>query len=144
VPRTAASRGRLTSPILRSAIARGGKLWFRGYYKIIQGPEQFGNVTAVDYNIGKIAWQVKSPLPMVGGALATVGELVFTGESDGWFRAYDAKTGKVLWSFFTGAGVNAPPASSSVDGKQYYIVVGAAGSRVIGSKRGNDIIAFTF
>lgn len=100
-------------------------------------------MTAVDYNTGKIAWQVKSPLPMVGGALATVGELVFTGESDGWFRAYDAKTGKVLWSFFTGAGVNAPPASSSVDGKQY-IVVGAGGSRVIGSKRGNDIIAFTF
>jgi glucose dehydrogenase len=67
---------------------------------------------------------------------------MFTGEGDGWFRAYDAKTGKVLWSFFAGAGVNAPPASYSVDGKQY-IVVGAGGNVQIDFKRGNNIIAFT-
>jgi glucose dehydrogenase len=48
----------------------------------------------------------------------------------------------VLWSFFAGAGVNAPPASYTVDGKQY-IVVGAGGNRTIGSKCGNNIIAFT-
>ncbi|MGD9501028.1 MAG: pyrroloquinoline quinone-dependent dehydrogenase [Methyloceanibacter sp.] len=120
----------------------GGKLWLGGAFKIIPGSEQFGNVTAVDYNTGKIAWQVKTPLPMMGGALATAGGLVFTGEGDGWFRAYDAKDGKVLWSFFAGAGVNAPPASYSVDGKQY-IVVGAGGNVQIDFKRGNNIIAFT-
>ena len=101
-----------------------------------------GNVTAVDYNTGKIKWQVKTPLPMMGGALATAGGLVFTGEGDGWFRAYDAESGKVLWSFFAGAGVNAPPASYSVDGKQY-IVVGAGGNINMDFKSGNDIIAFT-
>ncbi len=120
----------------------GGKLWLGGAFKIIPGSEQFGNVTAVDYNTGKIAWQVKTPLPMMGGALATAGGLVFTGEGDGWFRAYDAKTGKVLWSFYANAGVNAPPASYSVDGKQY-IVVGAGGNTQIDFKRGNNIIAFT-
>ena len=66
---------------------------------------------------------------------------MFTGEADGWFRAYDAKSGDVLWSFFAGAGVNAPPASYSVDGKQY-IVVGAGGNITLNSKRGNNIIAF--
>lgn len=101
-----------------------------------------GNVTAVDYNTGKIAWQKKTPLPMMGGALTTAGGLMFTGEGDGWFRAYDAKTGDVLWSFFAGAGVNAPPASYSIDGKQY-IVVGAGGNTQIDFKRGNNIIAFT-
>ncbi|HEU4692450.1 MAG TPA: PQQ-binding-like beta-propeller repeat protein [Vicinamibacterales bacterium] len=120
----------------------GGKLWLGGAFKVIPGSEQFGNVTAVDYNTGKIAWQVKTPLPMMGGALATASGLVFAGEGDGWFRAYDAKTGKVLWSFFAGAGVNAPPASYSVDGKQY-IVVGAGGNVQIDFKRGNNIIAFT-
>ena len=120
----------------------GGKLWLGGAFKIIPGSEQFGNVTAVDYNTGKIAWQVKTPLPMMGGALATAGGLVFTGEGDGWFRAYDAKSGKVLWSFYANAGVNAPPASYSVDGKQY-IVVGAGGNTQIDFKRGNNIIAFT-
>ena len=120
----------------------GGKLWLGGAFKVIPTEESFGNVTAVDYNTGKIAWQVKTPLPMMGGPLTTAGGLMFTGEGDGWFRAYDAKTGKVLWSFFAGAGVNAPPASYSVDGKQY-IVVGAGGNTQIDFKRGNNIIAFT-
>jgi PQQ-dependent dehydrogenase (methanol/ethanol family) len=120
----------------------GGKLWLGGAFKVIPTEASFGNVTAVDYNTGKIAWQVKTPLPMMGGALTTAGGLMFTGEGDGWFRAYDAKTGKVLWSFFAGAGVNAPPASYSVDGKQY-IVVGAGGNTQIDFKRGNNIIAFT-
>jgi alcohol dehydrogenase (cytochrome c) len=120
----------------------GGKLWLGGAFKVIATEESFGNVTAVDYNTGKIAWQVKTPLPMMGGALTTAGGLMFTGEGDGWFRAYDAKSGKVLWSFFAGAGVNAPPASYTVDGKQY-IVVGAGGNTQIDFKRGNNIIAFT-
>jgi alcohol dehydrogenase (cytochrome c) len=120
----------------------GGKLWLGGAFKVIATEESFGNVTAVDYNTGKIAWQKKTPLPMMGGALTTAGGLMFTGEGDGWFRAYDAKTGDVLWSFFAGAGVNAPPASYSVDGKQY-IVVGAGGNVQINFKRGNNIIAFT-
>jgi alcohol dehydrogenase (cytochrome c) len=120
----------------------GGKLWLGGAFKVIPTEESFGNITAVDYNTGKIAWQKKTPLPMMGGSLATAGGLVFTGEGDGWFRAYDAKSGDVLWSFFAGAGVNAPPASYSVDGKQY-IVVGAGGNTQIDFKRGNNIIAFT-
>jgi PQQ-dependent dehydrogenase (methanol/ethanol family) len=120
----------------------GGKLWLGGAFKVIASEESFGNVTAVDYNTGKIKWQVKTPLPMMGGPLTTAGGLMFTGEGNGWFRAYDAATGKVLWSFFAGAGVNAPPASYSVDGKQY-IVVGAGGNTQIDFKRGNNIIAFT-
>ena len=119
----------------------GGKLWLGGALKEIPTEQQSGNVTAVDFNTGKIAWQVKTPLPMIGGALTTASGLVFTGEGDGWFRAYDAASGKVLWSFFAGAGVNAPPASYTVDGKQY-IVVGAGGNTTIESKRGNNIIAF--
>jgi alcohol dehydrogenase (cytochrome c) len=118
-----------------------GKLWFGGGFTVVPGEESWGNVTAVDYNTGTIKWQVKTPLPMMGGALATAGGLVFTGEGDGWFRAYDAKTGNVLWSFFAGAGVNAPPASYSVKGKQF-IVVGVGGNSPLNFKRGNDIIAF--
>jgi alcohol dehydrogenase (cytochrome c) len=119
----------------------GGKLWMGGTWKAIPGEEMSGNVTAVDYNTGKIRWQVKTSLPMVGGALATAGGLLFAGESDGWFRAYDAATGEVLWSFFAGAGVNAPPVSYAVDGKQY-IAVAAGGNTNLPFKRGNDIIAF--
>lgn len=120
----------------------GGKLWLGGAFKVIPGEEQFGNITAVDYNTGKIKWQVKTPQPMMGGAFTTAGGLMFTGEANGWFRAYDAKSGDILWSFQAGAGVNAPASAYSVDGKQY-IVVGAGGNTQIDFKRGNNIIAFT-
>ena len=120
----------------------GGKLWFGGTFKGVPVDEQHGNITAIDYNTGVIKWQVKTPQPMIGGVLATAGGLVFAGEGNGWFRAYDAESGKVLWSFFAGAGVNAPPVAYAVKGKQY-IAVGAGGSRAVNSKRGNDIIAFT-
>jgi alcohol dehydrogenase (cytochrome c) len=119
-----------------------GKLWLGGSFDVITSEEQWGNVTAVDYNTGDIAWQVKTAQPMIGGTLATAGGLVFAGEGNGKFNAYDAETGAVLWSFRAGAGVNAPPASYTVDGKQY-IVVAAGGNTQLNYPRGNDIIAFT-
>src|SRR5579883_629568 len=127
---------------VESSAYPNGKLWLGGAFKTIPGEEQAGNITAVDYNTGKIRWQVKTPQPMIGGILATAGGLVFTGEGNGRFRAYDATNGHVLWTFNAGAGVNAPPSSYMVDGKQY-IVVGAGGNVQLNYKRGNAIIAFT-
>ncbi|MEJ2433735.1 MAG: PQQ-binding-like beta-propeller repeat protein [Pseudolabrys sp.] len=120
----------------------GGKLWLGGAFKVIASEQQWGNVTAVDYNTGKIRWQVKTPEPMIGGALATAGGLVFAGEGNGQFKAYDSSSGSVLWSFQAGAGVNAPPASYTAGGKQY-VVVAAGGNVQLNYKRGNNIIAFT-
>jgi alcohol dehydrogenase (cytochrome c) len=119
-----------------------GKLWLGGAFTNVPGGVQTGNVTAVDYNTGKIKWQAKTPQPMIGGILATAGGVVFAGEANGQFKAYDATSGKVLWQFQAGAGVNAPPSSYAVDGKQY-VVVGAGGNVQIDSKRGDSIIAFT-
>ena len=127
---------------VESSAYPSGKLWLGGAFKVIPTEEQWGNVTAVDYHTGKIRWQVKTAQPMIGGILATAGGLVFTGEGNGQFKAYDAETGSTLWQFQAGAGVNAPPSSYSVGGKQY-IVVGAGGNTQLDYKRGNSIIAFT-
>lgn len=120
----------------------GGKLWLGGAFKVIPDEEQWGNITAVNYNTGKIAWKVKTQQPMIGGILATGGGLVFTGEGNGMFRAYNSKSGELMWQHKAVAGVNAPPASYNVDGKQY-IVVGAGGNVQLDYKRGNEILAFT-
>ncbi|HIN75908.1 MAG TPA: quinonprotein alcohol dehydrogenase [Rhodospirillales bacterium] len=120
----------------------GGKLWLGGAFKVIANEEQWGNVTAVDYNTGQIRWKAKTQQPMIGGILATAGGLAFAGEGNGLFKAYDSATGNVLWQFQAGAGVNAPPSSYTVNGKQY-IVVGAGGNVQLNYKRGNNIIAFT-
>jgi alcohol dehydrogenase (cytochrome c) len=119
-----------------------GKLWLGGAFKVISTEASAGNITAVNYDTGKIKWQVKTPEPMIGGILATAGGLVFTGEGNGKFAAYNSSNGKELWSFRAGAGVNAPPSSYMLGGKQY-IVVGAGGNTQVDFHRGNNIIAFS-
>jgi alcohol dehydrogenase (cytochrome c) len=119
-----------------------GKIWLGGAFKVIPTEEQWGNVTAVDYNTGKITWQVRTEQPMIGGVLATAGGLLFTGEGNGMFKAYDSESGSLLWKFQAGAGVNAPASSYTVGGTQY-VVVAAGGNTQLDYKRGNNIIAFT-
>ena len=119
----------------------GGKLWLGGAFKNVVGEEQSGNVTAVNIDTGKIAWQSKTDQPMIGGALATAGNLVFAGEGNGWFKAYDAMNGKTLWKYQCGAGVNAPAVSYTVNGKQY-IAVAAGGNTQLDFKRGNSVFVF--
>jgi alcohol dehydrogenase (cytochrome c) len=120
----------------------GGKLWLGGAFKTIPSEKQSGNVTAVNIDTGKIAWQAHTDQPMIGGALATAGELVFAGEGNGLFKAYHAKTGKVLWQYQCGAGVNAPAVSYTAGGKQY-IAVAAGGNTQLDFKRGNSVFVFT-
>ena len=119
-----------------------GKLWLGGAFKVIPTEEQWGQFVAVDYNTGKVKWKVKTPQPMIGGALATAGGIVFAGEANGAFRAYNSDSGEILWSFNAGAGVNAPPSTYTVGDKQF-VVVGAGGNAQIDAKRGNSIVAFT-
>ncbi len=119
----------------------GGKLWLGGAFKTIPGEEQWGRLVAVSLDTGKVAWGVKTPQPLVGGVLATAGDLVFNGEANGWFKAFDARNGKELWRYYCGAGVNAPAVSYMVNGKQY-VAVAAGGNNQIDAKRGNSVFVF--
>ncbi len=119
----------------------GGKLWLGGAFKVIPSEQQWGRLVAVNMDTGKIAWAVKTDQPLIGGVLATAGNLVFNGEGNGWFRAYDAATGKKLWEFQCGAGVNAPAVSYMVNGKQY-VAVAAGGNTQLDFKRGNSVFVF--
>lgn len=107
----------------------------------VNGPK-WGTLTALDLrNRGKIKWQAKTAEPLIGGVLATAGNLVFTGEGDGHFNAFDTSTGERLWRFNCGAGVNAPPIAYDIGGKQY-IAVAAGGSQIFGYRQGEAVIAF--
>jgi quinohemoprotein ethanol dehydrogenase len=72
-------------------------------------------------------WQVPTPGPVSGGVAATAGGLVFQGNLGGKFSAYDAKSGKLLWSFYAGAPVLAPPIVYQVGGQQYVTVITGTG-----------------
>lgn len=104
--------------------------------------ERWGTLTAIDLAAkGKIRWQHKTEDPLVGGVLATAGGLVFNGEGSGDIAAFDAKTGDKLWRFNCGAGVNAPPITYAIDGKQY-LAVAAGGSQIWGFRQGGAVIVF--
>ena len=87
-----------------------------------------GSLAAVDVKQGKVVMKVETHYPILGGVLATAGDLVFTAMPDGDVVAYDAETLKELWRFPTGSGINAPVITYAVNGKQYIsIAVGLAG-----------------
>jgi len=85
-----------------------------------------GSLKAVDPTTGETKVALQLPYPNYSGALATAGNLVFIGHVDGTFSAHDAKTLKEVWSFNVGTGINAPPISFSVNGKQYIAVLAGA------------------
>ena len=71
----------------------------------------------------KTVWTIKEKFPVWSGAVVTAGDVVFYGTMDGWFKAVDARTGKLLWQFKTGSGIIGQPSVSGPDGKQYVAVL---------------------
>jgi glucose dehydrogenase len=104
--------------------------------------ERWGTVTSIDSDTGAIRWQRKTDLPMVGGVLATAGRLIFTGEGNGKLLALHSETGEVLWQYLAPYGVNAPPVTYTVAGKQYVAVV-AGGNKLFRYKTGDQILVFS-
>lgn len=102
---------------------------------------RWGLLSAINLASGKLRWQHKTTQPLVGGVLSTAGNLVWTGEGDGHFRAYDSQTGKVLWETKSNFGVNAPPITYAINGKQYIAVV-SGGSAIFGYPQGDAILVY--
>jgi outer membrane protein assembly factor BamB len=68
-----------------------------------------GEFMAWNPSTGKKVWSVKENYMTMSGVLATAGDVVFYGTSDGWFRGVDARSGKVLWSQKVGSGIIGQP-----------------------------------
>ncbi len=101
-----------------------------------------GIFAALDMHTNRIAWQQQWPERCYSGSAATAGGLVFVGRSDGRLTALDSSSGKQLWAFQTGAGVNAPPSIFEHRGQQYVIVY-SAGNLFAGSERGDSVWLFS-
>jgi len=112
------------------------------YASTQNGDEKGGTLTALDLaHGGRIAWQLKTGEPLIGGVLATAGGLVFSGIGGGVFAAFDSGSGERLWQYQADAGVNAPPVSYAIDGRQY-IAVAAGGNSLFGFKQGDGLVVF--
>ena len=72
-------------------------------------------------------WEFRYRSAPWGGALATAGGLVFSGDMEGYVMAFDAASGKPLWRTPTGGAVFASPMSYAIDGRQY-VALAAGGA----------------
>jgi quinoprotein glucose dehydrogenase len=123
-------------------------------YPAIRPP--WGTLTAIDLNTGKHRWQVPlgeypelkargippTGIENYGGPLITAGGLLFIAATkDGNFRAFDRRTGRLLWEVALPASGFATPATYAVDGRQYVVV--ACGGTKLGTPSGDSYIAFS-
>ncbi len=112
--------------------------------RIYRGPGGHGGeFTAWDPVAGKKVWTIKDLNPVWSGALSTVGNVVFFGTLDGWFKAVDAVSGRELWKYQTDSGIVGQPVTyKGPDGKQYVAILsgigGWAGAVVSGALDARD------
>jgi quinohemoprotein ethanol dehydrogenase len=106
------------------------------------GAQTYGTLTAMDVHTNRIRWQNKLDQMCIGGSTTTAGGLVFLGEANGNFNAYDASSGQRLWQFQTGAGANAPPVIYQV-GNTEYVAVASGGNRQLDFPRGDSLWIFS-
>jgi quinoprotein glucose dehydrogenase len=116
----------------------------------------WGTLNAVDLNTGELVWKIplgeypalaakghrNTGTQLFGGGIVTAGGLVFIGASqDEKFRAFDKKTGKMLWEYQLPFGGYATPSTYEVDGKQYVVIAAGGGGRQQ-TKAGDYYVAF--
>ena len=132
-----------------------------GYHKFLDSEglpgiaPPWGTLSAIDLNTGAYRWRVtlgdtetlrqKGHAPTgcenYGGPVITSGGLLFIAATkDGKFRAFDKKTGVLLWETTLPAAAFATPATYQVNGKQYIAV--ACGGEKLGTAKGNQVVAF--
>lgn len=129
-----------------------GETDFGGTSSIPPGLPQTGTVTAVDTGTGRVLWSRTLPAPMIGGATATAGGLVFAGDAHGTLYAFDARTGAEVWHAYLGLAFGAAPIVYSAGGTEYLAMViggsplsanfhwGAIGARIVVLKLGGSKI----
>jgi PQQ-dependent dehydrogenase (methanol/ethanol family) len=125
-----------------------GEKAFAGDRVVPKDTEKTGTFTAVGVNTGKVLWKHDMPTPMDGGATASAGGLVFTGDQQGILYAFDAASGDDLWQANLKLAFGTAPVIYSIDGTQYVLAtiggaaltaseeLGEIGAKVVAFKLG--------
>ena len=115
----------------------------------------WGTLSAIDLNSGRLVWTTpfgeepelkakgypQTGTENYGGPVVTAGGLLFIGATkDGMFRAYNKRTGKLLWEAKLPAAGFATPATYAVNGRQYVVI--ACGGGKLGTQSGDSYVAF--
>jgi alcohol dehydrogenase (cytochrome c) len=99
-----------------------GRSFMSGGMKRLNEPD-YSALRAIDPRTGDIKWEYKFTLSSLAGVMSTASGLVFAGDQEGNFNAFDTHTGKQLWSYRTGAPIHGAAATTyMLDGRQYVVI----------------------
>jgi quinohemoprotein ethanol dehydrogenase len=101
-----------------------------------------GIFAALDMKTNRLVWRQAWKDACYSGSATTAGGLVFVGRNDGRLTALNSATGKRLWEFQTGAGMNAPASVFEYEGEEY-VAAYSAGSLFAGAPRGDSLWLFS-
>jgi quinoprotein glucose dehydrogenase len=140
-----------------SAYGTYARFWNRETHVPCQNPP-FGELVAIDLASGDIAWRSvlgtvdsleaigvhNTGALNIGGSIATAGGLIFIGATnDSRFRAFDSKTGKLLWEAkLEASGHTSPVTYMGRDGRQYVALMATGGGGYLGGGLSNTLAAF--
>jgi alcohol dehydrogenase (cytochrome c) len=99
-----------------------GRVFMSGGMKKLPEPD-YGALRAIDVKTGAITWEYKFPTPSLAGVMSTASGLVFAGDNEGNFNAFNARTGEKLWSYRTGSLIwGAAATTVMLDGRQLVLM----------------------
>jgi alcohol dehydrogenase (cytochrome c) len=99
-----------------------GRSSFGGTVKIDRD-KAYGALRALDALSGERRWEFRFPTPTMAGVMSSASGLVFAGDNEGNFMAFDADNGKNLWRYPTGAPIwGAAPMTFMLDGRQHILI----------------------
>jgi alcohol dehydrogenase (cytochrome c) len=115
---------------MKMEVPRGGTFMSGGMRKLAE--PDFSALRALDPKTGEMKWEHRFPTSSLAGVMSTASGLVFAGDNEGFFNAFEGKNGRKLWSYRMGSPIwGAAGSSYMLDGRQYVLI-----------ESGNTLVSF--